>query len=126
MAEAIATTASLSPDRAAEFTAIQEAINSVDEAIRDETRRSGLLVCHRRGRDLRILSRTNADHARLATMPRRYRGKDIFIWLEQSGLFDVPRQMEPSGRIEPRPLVGAVHTISLQSLSAAGRVLCWE
>lgn len=37
MAEAIATTASLSPDRAAAFTAIQEAINSVDEATRDET-----------------------------------------------------------------------------------------
>jgi hypothetical protein len=37
MAEAIATTASLSPDRAAEFTSIQEVINSIDEAIRDET-----------------------------------------------------------------------------------------
>jgi putative flavoprotein involved in K+ transport len=56
-------------------------------------------------------------------MPRRYRGKDIFIWFEQSGLFDVPRQMEPSGRIEPRPLVGAVHTISLQLLSAQGVLL---
>jgi hypothetical protein len=41
MAEAIATTASLSPDRAAEFTAIQEAINSMDEAIRDETIHDG-------------------------------------------------------------------------------------
>jgi putative flavoprotein involved in K+ transport len=61
--------------------------------------------------------------ARVGRMPRRYRGKDIFIWLEQSGLFDVPRQMEPSGRIEPRPLVGAVHTISLQSLSAQGVLL---
>jgi hypothetical protein len=41
MAEVIATTASLSPDRAAEFTAIQEAINSMDEAIRDETIHDG-------------------------------------------------------------------------------------
>jgi hypothetical protein len=41
MAEAIATKASLSPDRAAEFTAIQEAINSMDEAIRDETIHDG-------------------------------------------------------------------------------------
>jgi putative flavoprotein involved in K+ transport len=45
------------------------------------------------------------------------------VWLEQSGLFDVPRQTEPSGRIGARPLVGAVHTISLQSLSAQGVVL---
>jgi putative flavoprotein involved in K+ transport len=61
--------------------------------------------------------------ARAGRMPRQYRGKDIFVWLEQSGLFDVPRQMEPSGRIEPRPLVGAIRTISLQSLSAQGAVL---
>jgi hypothetical protein len=38
MAEAIATTASLSPDRASEFAAIQEAIGAIDEAIRDEAR----------------------------------------------------------------------------------------
>jgi putative flavoprotein involved in K+ transport len=61
--------------------------------------------------------------ARVGRMPRRYRGQDIFVWLEQSGLFDVPRQTEPSGRIGARPLVGAVHTISLQSLSAQGVVL---
>lgn len=38
---------------------------------------------------------------------------------------DVPRRdfVEPSGRISPRPLLGAVHTISLQSLSAQGVVL---
>ena len=41
MAEAIATTPSLSPDRASEFTAIQEATNSIDEAIRDEANLSG-------------------------------------------------------------------------------------
>jgi hypothetical protein len=38
MAEAIATTASLSPDRASEFATMQEAINAVDEAIRDEAK----------------------------------------------------------------------------------------
>ena len=38
MGEAIATTASLSPDRASEFAAIQEAISAIDDAIRDEAR----------------------------------------------------------------------------------------
>ena len=38
---------------------------------------------------------------------------------------DQPRRdfIEASGRIPPRPLLGAVHTISLQSLSARGAVL---
>ena len=38
---------------------------------------------------------------------------------------DQPRRdfVEASGRIAPRPLLGAVHTISLQSLSAQGVVL---
>ena len=62
---------------------------------------------------------------RTGRMPRRYRGHDIVIWLVQSGLFDLPRKAftEPSGRIAPRPLLGAVHTISLQSLSAQGVIL---
>ena len=38
LAEAIATTASLSPERASEFTTIQEAISAIDEAIRDEAK----------------------------------------------------------------------------------------
>ena len=56
---------------------------------------------------------------------RRYRGRDIMIWLVQCGLFDIPRKqfMQPSGRIAARPLFGALHTISLQSLSAQGVVL---
>lgn len=43
----------------------------------------------------------------------------------QSGLMDQPRKdlIDASGRIEPRPLLGAGHTISLQSLSARGVVL---
>jgi putative flavoprotein involved in K+ transport len=56
---------------------------------------------------------------------RRYRGRDIMIWLVQCGLFDVPRKdfVQSSGRIAPRPLFGAQHTISLQSLSAQGVLL---
>jgi putative flavoprotein involved in K+ transport len=56
---------------------------------------------------------------------RRYRGRDIMIWLVQCGLFDVPRKelVHASGRIAPRPLFGAQHTISLQSLGAQGVVL---
>jgi putative flavoprotein involved in K+ transport len=63
--------------------------------------------------------------SRVGRAPRRYRGRDIMIWLVQSGLFDLPRKefIQPSGRIAPRPLLGATHTISLQSLSAQGVVL---
>ncbi|MCW2239025.1 flavin-containing monooxygenase [Azospirillum canadense] len=63
--------------------------------------------------------------SRIRRFPRRYRGQDIVQWLLQAGWMDVPRRdfVEPSGRIPPRPLLGAVHTISLQSLSAQGVVL---
>jgi putative flavoprotein involved in K+ transport len=56
---------------------------------------------------------------------RTYRGRHIITWLVESGFMDVPRQelMDVSGRIWGRPLLGAVHTISLQSLSARGVVL---
>ncbi len=55
---------------------------------------------------------------------RRYRGRDIMIWLVECGLFDVPRK-EVHAIVGPhlRPLFGALHTISLQSLSAQGVVL---
>jgi putative flavoprotein involved in K+ transport len=58
-------------------------------------------------------------------LPRRYRGRDITTWLLQCGFMDQPRKhfIDASGRIPPRPLLGAVHTISLQSLSARGAVL---
>jgi putative flavoprotein involved in K+ transport len=69
-------------------------------------------------------------HVFLATgkvgrLPRRYRGQDITTWLLQCGFMDQRRKdlIEESGRIPPRPLLGAVHTISLQSLSARGVVL---
>src|SRR5262249_36509578 len=53
------------------------------------------------------------------------RGRDISFWEQESGLYDVPRKnfVGPDGRIAGRPLVGALHTISLQSLSAQGVVL---
>jgi putative flavoprotein involved in K+ transport len=62
---------------------------------------------------------------RVGRMPRRYRGRDIVLWLRRSGLFDVPRKdfLDPSGRIMGRPLLGVGHTVSLQSLSAQGVVL---
>ena len=58
-------------------------------------------------------------------LPRRYRGQDVTTWLLQCGFMDQPRKdfVEPSGRLPARPLLGAVHTISLQSLSAQGVVL---
>lgn len=62
---------------------------------------------------------------RIGRMPRRYRGRDFVLWMLESGLFDVPRKdfADASGRVASRPLLGAVHTISLQSLSAMGVVL---
>jgi putative flavoprotein involved in K+ transport len=55
---------------------------------------------------------------RVGRLPRRYRGRDMSIWLVQSGLFDMPRK-DPTAR----PTLGALHTISLQWLSAQGVVL---
>ena len=62
---------------------------------------------------------------RTGRKPRRYRGRDISFWERESGLYDVPRKdfVGPDGRIAGRPLLGALHTISLQSLSAQGVVL---
>src|SRR5262245_12395637 len=63
--------------------------------------------------------------SRVGRLPRRYRGRDIMLWVVESGLFDIPRKefIDPSGRIAPRPLIGAEHTISLQALSAQGVML---
>ena len=51
-------------------------------------------------------------------VPRRYRGRDIFLWLTDTGRMGKPRTTA-SGR----GLIGATHTISLQSLSAQGITL---
>jgi putative flavoprotein involved in K+ transport len=61
--------------------------------------------------------------SRTGRLVRRYRGGDSFNWLTVSGFADVPRWelMLEDGRMPP--LLGATHTISLQSLSAQGVVL---
>ncbi|KSV73659.1 flavin-containing monooxygenase [Sinorhizobium sp. Sb3] len=63
--------------------------------------------------------------SRVGRLVRYYRGGDIFNWMTLSGYFDVPRReiVLPSGKLPPRGLLGATHTISLQSLSAQGVVL---
>jgi putative flavoprotein involved in K+ transport len=53
-------------------------------------------------------------------MPRRYRGRDITLWLAESGLFDVPSK---NLKFAGRPLLGPGHTISLQLLSTKGILL---
>lgn len=62
---------------------------------------------------------------RIGRKPRRYRGRDVSLWEQASGLYDIPRKdfVGPDGRLPGRPLLGARYTISLQSLSAAGVVL---
>ena len=62
---------------------------------------------------------------RTGRKPRRYRGRDVSFWEKESGLFDIPRKnfVGPDGRIPGRALLGALQTISLQSLSAQGVVL---
>lgn len=51
-------------------------------------------------------------------IPRRYRNRDIVSWLVDNGRFGRPRTT-----VTGRPLLGATHTISLQSLSAEGVVM---
>lgn len=63
--------------------------------------------------------------SRIGRIPRRYRGRDVALWLVDMGALDVRRAdfVQPSGAIPARPLQGAVETLSLQSLSALGVVL---
>ncbi|WP_173510106.1 flavin-containing monooxygenase [Sinorhizobium psoraleae] len=63
--------------------------------------------------------------SRVGRLPRRYRGRDIMLWLLECGFLDVRREevIRLAGRIPPRGVVGPVHTISLQALSAQGVVL---
>lgn len=51
-------------------------------------------------------------------VPRRYRNRDIILWLAETGRLGKPRASSGG-----RPLLGATHTISLQSLSAQGVVM---
>ncbi|RWO90673.1 MAG: FAD-dependent oxidoreductase [Mesorhizobium sp.] len=63
--------------------------------------------------------------SRVGRLPRRYRGRDIMVWLLESGFLDVRREeiIRLAGRIPPRGVLGSMHTISLQALSAQGVVL---
>lgn len=66
--------------------------------------------------------------SKIGRIPRRYRGRDVALWLVDFGMLDVRREefVLPSGAIPARPLQGALETISLQSLSAQGVVLLWK
>ncbi len=63
--------------------------------------------------------------SKLGRIPRRYRGRDMALWVVDCGLLDVRREeiILPSGAAPARPLQGALETISLQSLSAQGVIL---
>lgn len=63
--------------------------------------------------------------SRVGRLPRSYRGRDIMVWLLESGFLDVRREevIRLAGRIPPRGVLGSLHTISLQGLSARGVVL---
>ena len=63
--------------------------------------------------------------SRVGRLPRRYRGRDVMIWLDESGFLDVRREevIRLAGRIPPRGVLGSEHTISLQALGARGIVL---
>lgn len=63
--------------------------------------------------------------SRVGRLPRRYRGRDIMVWLLECGFLDVRREevIRLAGRIPPRGVLGSLHTISLQALSAQGIVL---
>lgn len=64
---------------------------------------------------------------RVGRLVRRYRGKDMLRWMEDSGFMDVRRAdliaTAPNGRLPGRGVIGATRTLSLQFLSAEGIVL---
>ena len=73
----------------------------------------------RAGREVYLATSRNGRWVRL------YRGGSMLNWLTLAGFMDVPRRelALSSGKVPARGLVGATHTISLQSLSAQGVVL---
>lgn len=57
--------------------------------------------------------------SRVGWLPQMYRGRHISVWMVLSGSIDVMRrELLQQGPIPGRPLTRALHTISLQSLSA--------
>ena len=58
--------------------------------------------------------------------PRRYRGRDMFWWMEQLGALDQTLEERPEARERPNPLVtgvGGGHEIDLRRYRAGGVVL---
>jgi putative flavoprotein involved in K+ transport len=58
--------------------------------------------------------------------PRRYRGRDMFWWMEQMGALDQTLDERPDARERPNPLVtgvGGGHEINLRCYAARGVVL---
>ena len=62
---------------------------------------------------------------RVGRLPRRYRGRDIVVWMHACGIADARADelADPSSRYRGQPQIGPFRTISLQSLSARGAVL---
>ena len=58
--------------------------------------------------------------SKVGRVPRRYRGRDVFAWLDEEGFFD-----ERRGEVPPNanPQLGARHTVSYQQLEDRGAVL---
>ena len=58
--------------------------------------------------------------------PRRYRGRDMFWWMERIGALDQTLEERPEARERPNPLVtgvGGGHDIDLRDYAAAGVTL---
>lgn len=58
--------------------------------------------------------------------PRRYRGRDMFWWMERIGALDQTLDERPEARERPNPLVtgvGGGHDIDLRNYAAGGAVL---
>ncbi|MCU9849901.1 NAD(P)-binding domain-containing protein [Defluviimonas sp. WL0024] len=59
--------------------------------------------------------------SRVARQTHSYRGRHSMAWMVDTGIMDIPKaNLLAAGPIPTRALVGADHTISLQSLSAQG------
>jgi putative flavoprotein involved in K+ transport len=59
-------------------------------------------------------------------MPRRYRGHDLFWWLDRWGFLDRPRDKWPDGRMPPSLVVtgvGGGHDVDARQLRADGAVV---
>ncbi|MEU3185593.1 NAD(P)/FAD-dependent oxidoreductase [Streptomyces sp. NPDC006923] len=57
-------------------------------------------------------------------VPRRYRGRDVFAWLRDTGFLDLPTEQAPAEVIRaPQPAVSSVRTLALQQLAREGVTL---